>query len=153
MAFFQVNSACTELLYQECADWIGLNPQPEEEEKKKVVLDLCCGTGTIGLCLAKQAKWIYGVEMVASAVQDAQHNAQLNQVENATYLCAKVEDAMSKVLGELKQNEEGELVGILDPPRAGLHSKVIQAIRKHSALRRLVYIACDARAASQNWQE
>jgi tRNA (uracil-5-)-methyltransferase len=72
-AFFQVNTPAAELLYAKCAEWCSIDPN-----KKTTLLDLCCGTGTIGITMAKSVERVVGIEMVPEAIVDAKANAKLN---------------------------------------------------------------------------
>merc|ERR1719282_531036 len=74
-AFFQVNTQAAEILYKMAGDIANLND-------KSTLVDVCCGTGTIGLCLADKVKNVVGVDIVADAIRDAQRNAELNGVTN-----------------------------------------------------------------------
>ena len=109
---------------------------------KSVVLDLCCGTGTIGILMAKHAKKVYGIELGEAAVADAIHNAKTNQVDNIEFICAKVEDALENVLTKLEPDDD--VVVILDPPRNGVHNNVVDTLRKQLRINRLLYVACAA---------
>lgn len=131
-AFFQVNTKAAEVLYQTVRDW-------SEVTSETLILDICCGTGTIGLSMAKLAKRVVGVEVCQAAVEDAIFNAASNGITNAKFICGKAEDVIIDTTSNLK---EASVVGIVDPPRAGCHGKVIQAIRRCSNLKRLIYISC-----------
>jgi tRNA (uracil-5-)-methyltransferase len=72
-AFFQVNTPATELLYAKCAEWCNIN-----KNKKTTLLDLCCGTGTIGITMAKSVERVIGIEMIPEAIVDAKANALMN---------------------------------------------------------------------------
>lgn len=72
-AFFQVNTPAAEILYAKCAEWCGIN-----KKKKTTLLDLCCGTGTIGITMADSVDHVIGIEMVPEAIVDAKVNADLN---------------------------------------------------------------------------
>ncbi|ORX71692.1 Trm2 tRNA methyltransferase 2-like protein A [Anaeromyces robustus] len=145
-AFFQVNTDATQLLYTTIRDWcidsVG-------KDKKIVLLDLCCGTGTIGICMAQYFKRIVGIELCEQAVIDARYNAEANGIKNVEYICAKIEDAMKGVFNKIGRDEE--VVAVLDPPRTGVHVSVIQAIRECAGLKHLIYVSCDANAAIQNF--
>ena len=89
LSFFQVNTAATELLYAKCGDWatdvndIGTSTVDRSgmnENKKTVLLDLCCGTGTIGITLAKRFSRVIGIELIADAVKDAERHAKANGI-------------------------------------------------------------------------
>lgn len=113
-AFFQVNTAAAEILYSTIVENLPLN-SPNSH-----VLDICCGTGTIGLCCAKAgAMKVTGIEMNGPAVEDAKENAQLNGVTNTTFICSKAEAVLGNMLRDHDQNSN--LVAVVDPPRAGLH--------------------------------
>ncbi|GMN24736.1 hypothetical protein TIFTF001_000677 [Ficus carica] len=103
-AFFQVNSLAAEKLYSLAGDWAGLGPDT-------LLFDVCCGTGTIGLTLAHRVGMVVGIEMNASAVSDAQRNAEINGIKNCRFVCAKAEDVMGSLLkeymnGSQKQDED-----------------------------------------------
>lgn len=80
-AFFQVNTAATEILYSKCAEWCNI-----DSSKKTTLLDLCCGTGTIGLTMAKSVDKVIGIEMVPEAIEDAKINAALNGKQELFFL-------------------------------------------------------------------
>ncbi|CAN4119349.1 unnamed protein product [Withania somnifera] len=92
-AFFQVNTLAAEKLYSLAGDWASLDPDT-------LLFDICCGTGTIGLTLANRVGMVVGIEMNASAVSDAQRNAEINGVKNCRFICGKAEDVMGSVLKE-----------------------------------------------------
>jgi tRNA (uracil-5-)-methyltransferase len=138
-SFFQVNTKGAEALYRLIGEWAAPDPHT-------TVFDICCGTGTIGLTLANNAKEVIGLEILPSAVEDARANATLNGVHNARFLLGKAEDTLAGVLDSFS----GKCVGIVDPPRAGLHSSIIKAIRKCTALKRLVYVSCRQEAFLDN---
>ncbi|XP_051625070.1 tRNA (uracil-5-)-methyltransferase homolog A isoform X1 [Manacus candei] len=140
-AFFQVNTAAAEVLYAAIGDWAQLSPD-------STVLDICCGTGTIGISLAKKVKKVIGIELCQEAVQDAKANAQINELNNIEFYCGKAEDVVPSLMNVLAPQN---LVTIVDPPRAGLHSKVILAIRRAEHLKKLIYVSCNPRAAMNNF--
>ena len=74
----QVNTEAAEVLYQTAGDAARLN-------EKSTLIDVCCGTGTIGLCLADRCERVIGVELVERAVEDAKENARANNVNNAEF--------------------------------------------------------------------
>ena len=140
-AFFQVNTRAAEILYKMAGDIANLN-------NKSTLVDVCCGTGTIGLCLADKVRNVVGVDIVADAIRDAQRNAELNGVANCAYFTGKAEDILQTILRDI---DNKDIVAIVDPPRAGLHQKALRAIRSTLAIRRLVYISCDAKNAMKNF--
>ena len=144
-AFFQVNVQAAEVLYVLIKDWVAVDSSTH-------VLDICCGTGTIGLSMAADACKVTGIEMVQQAVEDAQINAQLNGISNARFVCGKAEDTLPWLVSNL-DCEGGKVVGVVDPPRAGLHTKVMHAIRRCQQLQTLVYVSCNPSAAYRNMIE
>lgn len=133
-AFFQVNTVMAEKLYKLIGDLARV-------DANTAVFDVCCGTGTIGLSLARRAHSVVGIEMNESAVADARYNAQLNGIQNATFIAGKVEHKIHDAIQQIEGNRE--CVVILDPPRAGLPMNVISAVRAMRAVRRIVYVACE----------
>nr|XP_044988383.1 tRNA (uracil-5-)-methyltransferase homolog A isoform X3 [Jaculus jaculus] len=140
-AFFQVNTPAAEVLYTVIQDWAYLDGD-------STVLDVCCGTGTIGLALARKVKKVVGIELCQEAVEDAQVNALTNELSNVEFHCGRAEDLVPTLVSRLASQQ---LVAILDPPRAGLHSKVILAIRRAENIKRLLYVSCNPRAAMGNF--
>ncbi|KAM4579391.1 tRNA (uracil-5-)-methyltransferase homolog A isoform 1-T3 [Fundulus diaphanus] len=140
-SFFQVNTGAAEVLYSAVGEWAQL-------DQGSTVLDVCCGTGTIGISLAKRVKKVIGIELCQEAVEDAKMNAKLNDLSNVEFHCGKAEDVFPNILNALVSPN---VTAIVDPPRAGLHSKVILAIRRAEHLKRLVYVACNAKAAMTNF--
>ncbi|OQV25301.1 tRNA (uracil-5-)-methyltransferase-like protein A [Hypsibius exemplaris] len=135
-AFFQVNTSAAEVLYSTIVEAASVSPNT-------VVLDLCCGTGTIGIVLAKHVKQVYGVELGEAAVADATRNASINGVTNIEFICSKVEDVLSDLL-KTKVQPSDEVVVILDPPRCGVHNSVVELLRRSDSIHRLLYVACAA---------
>ena len=113
-----------------------------------MLLDLCCGAGTIGLCLARHVDRVIGIEISQEAVNDAICNSKSNNISNAEFLCGAVENKLNK-LGEIYR-EDCDVVAVLDPPRAGVPSSVIRTLRKAKSVKRLIYVACSVSNASQN---
>ncbi|XP_054075379.1 tRNA (uracil-5-)-methyltransferase homolog A [Rissa tridactyla] len=140
-AFFQVNTQAAEVLYTTIGEWAQLSPE-------STVLDICCGTGTIGISLAKKVKKVIGIELCQEAVQDAKVNAQINELNNIEFHCGKAEDVVPSLINILAPQNP---ITIVDPPRAGLHSKVILAIRRAEHLKKLIYVSCNPRAAMNNF--
>ncbi|XP_052510325.1 tRNA (uracil-5-)-methyltransferase homolog A [Budorcas taxicolor] len=140
-AFFQVNTAAAEVLYTLIQDWAQL-------DAGSTVLDVCCGTGTIGLALARKVKRVVGVELSQEAVEDARVNALDNELSNVEFHCGRAEELVPALVSRLASQQ---LVAILDPPRAGLHSKAVLAVRRAENVRRLLYVSCNPRAAMGNF--
>lgn len=139
-AFFQVNTAGAEILYKAAIDLV----EPNEDT---ALLDICCGTGTIGLAFSKHCGEVLGLEMIPEAIKDARENALKNGVKNCEFFAGKAEDILSPVI---HRSTKPSLVAVVDPPRAGLHQRALLALRKAKNLNRLVYISCDPKAAIKN---
>lgn len=131
LSFYQVNRDQAERLYGKAAEYACLTG-------KETVLDLYCGTGTIGLTMAKNAGQIIGVEVIPEAIEDAGINAKTNGIENARFICA---DA-SKAAEELKAEGIKPDVVILDPPRKGCAREVLETVAEMKP-ERIVYVSCD----------
>ncbi|KAI8912169.1 S-adenosyl-L-methionine-dependent methyltransferase [Powellomyces hirtus] len=118
-----------------------------------ILLDLCCGTGTIGLTMAPHVKKVIGVDMIKLAITDAKHNVELNGGDpegKIIYYADKVE----KVIREIVHEHVGvndDVVVVLDPPRSGVYYDVIRTIRACEAVKRVIYVACAANQAVGNF--
>lgn len=130
-SFYQVNRSQAERLYGLAAEAAGLSG-------KETVLDLYCGTGTIGLSMADKAAQIIGVEIVAPAVEDARRNAEENHITNARFLCADAAEAAAQLKTEVVRPD----VVILDPPRKGCDAALLSTVAE-MAPERVVYVSCD----------
>ncbi|XP_078046493.1 tRNA (uracil-5-)-methyltransferase homolog A [Augochlora pura] len=139
-AFFQVNTSAAELLYKAAIDLAA----PNEDT---ALLDICCGTGTIGLAFSKHCGEVLGLEVVENAIKDAKENALANNVTNCEFFVGKAEDILTPVI---RRTTKSDIVAVVDPPRAGLHQRAVSTLRKAAKLSRLVYVACDPRAAAGN---
>ena len=131
LSFYQVNTKGAEILYGQAAEYAGLTG-------KETVLDLYCGAGTIGLCMADKAKEIIGVESVPQAVEDAKVNAQINNINNARFICADAAQAAE----QLKAEGVNPDVIILDPPRKGCAPELLHTVAQMNP-GRIVYVSCD----------
>ena len=127
-SFFQTNISAVERLYTEAISLI-------EDVSGKVVFDLFCGTGTITQTLAQKAKKAVGVEIVQDAVDSAIANAELNGLENCEFICGDV----LKVLPSLTDKPD---VIVVDPPRAGIHPKVLPMIASYGT-DEILYVSCN----------
>lgn len=130
-AFYQVNRDQAQRLYQTAAQYASLT-------QGETLLDLYCGTGTIGLSMADRAKSLIGVEIVDAAVQDARENAARNGIGNAEFLCMDAAPAAQKLAAENRRPD----VIILDPPRKGCSPSVLESVVQMSPSR-VVYVSCD----------
>jgi 23S rRNA (uracil1939-C5)-methyltransferase len=141
LSFFQVNTIQTEKLYNKAIEYMELTGH-------ETVYDLYSGIGTISLYASKNAKKVYGIEMINDAVKDAIENAKLNKIENVQFLSGKVE----AVLPRLFKNGSSIDVVVVDPPRVGLDKKTIETIKEISP-RKIVYISCNPETLVENLAE
>ena len=115
---------------------------------RTLVLDVCCGTGTIGLTMSRHVKRVVGLELVPAAVEDAKANAALNGVTNTEFVCGRAEQTIKAVLAKCA-GEMDMAVAVVDPPRSGLHNDVVTALRG-SKLNRIVYVSCNPATLAEN---
>ncbi|MBE6968919.1 MAG: 23S rRNA (uracil(1939)-C(5))-methyltransferase RlmD [Ruminococcaceae bacterium] len=131
-SFFQVNPPQAEKLYNAAVGYAL-------EKNPGLVMDLYCGTGTIGLCMAKGgAQRIIGVEVIEQAVENARKNAARLGFENTEFLCGDAGKAAAALAG---RGERPDSI-VVDPPRKGLDSAVIDCIAAMQP-ERVVYVSCD----------
>ena len=129
-SFFQTNSYQVKTLY----DYIL---KTADFKKTDILYDLYCGTGTIGIYLAKHVKQVYGIEIVEDAIKDAKHNAKTNNIDNTQFYCGDLKDVLnSDVMGDIKKPN----IVIVDPPRPGLHPNTVKNLIKLSPEKIIYYI-------------
>lgn len=130
-SFYQVNRLQAEKLYTIAKNYADL-------KGGEVLLDLYCGTGTIGLTMADKCKSLIGVEIVPQAIEDANINAELNGVDNARFICGDAGFAADSLK---KENIRPDVV-IIDPPRKGCSPDLVATVCEMSP-KRIVYVSCD----------
>ncbi|MEG2602708.1 MAG: 23S rRNA (uracil(1939)-C(5))-methyltransferase RlmD, partial [Carnobacterium sp.] len=130
-AFYQVNPTQTEKLYQTVLEYAELTG-------KETVIDAYCGIGTISLSLAKEAKEVYGIEVVEAAVENAKNNAKLNGIENVTFEAGLAEEVMV----EWAEKELAVDLLVVDPPRKGLEGSFIEAALTMKP-NKIIYVSCN----------
>ena len=131
LSFYQVNPVQTEILYNKAIAYAGLTG-------KEKVIDAYCGTGTIGLIAASQAKEVIGVELNRDAVKDAVINAKRNNIKNEQFYNA---DA-GKFMVELSEQNKKVDVVFMDPPRSGSDEAFLSSVVK-LAPKKVVYVSCN----------
>ncbi len=137
-SFYQVNSKQVVKLY-DCAI------KAAKLQKNEIIMDAYCGTGTIGLSLAKAVKKVIGVELNKDAIRDAKINAKSNQITNADFICADAGNYMQKIANEKEKID----VVIMDPPRAGADNKFLNALVKLKP-QKVIYISCNPYTQKEN---
>jgi len=138
MAFFQTNTEMAEELYGLVAGYAALRGHER-------LFDLYCGTGTIGLTLAPRAAQVWGLDIVEEAIAGAIHNAQRNDVDNASFFAGDVR----LVMRELVERAGRPNVLVVDPPRSGLSKKVVRRIVE-AGPSRIVYVSCNPTTLAPN---
>jgi 23S rRNA (uracil1939-C5)-methyltransferase len=131
-SFFQTNSYQALRLYQVAREFAGLSGQ-------EVLYDLYTGTGTIANFMASGASRIIGIESVPESIEDARVNSALNGIENTHFFVGDMKEIFSDAF--IREHGKPEVI-ITDPPRAGMHAKVVEQILR-IAPRRIVYVSCN----------
>ena len=131
-SFFQTNTKQAEKLYQITRDYAEL-------DGTQTVYDLYCGTGSIGIFASKQAKKIVGVELIVEAIEDAKENAALNNILHSVFVAGDVIDICDDAFFETHGRPD---VVITDPPRAGMHEKLVKKLLEIAAPT-IVYVSCN----------
>lgn len=129
-SFMQVNHDACESLYLEAF-------RMAELDKRMVIIDAYCGMGSITLNLAKRVKQVYGIEIVPEAIENANKNKQINQIENATFICGKCEEEIQKLV----HLEQIDCI-FFDPPRKGCEESFLKTVVEMQ-IPRIVYISCN----------
>jgi 23S rRNA (uracil1939-C5)-methyltransferase len=140
-SFFQTNTKQTEKLYNIVKDFANL-------DNNNIVYDLYCGTGSIGIFLSRYAKKIIGVDVIEDAIKDAKENAALNSIDHASFFCGDVIDICNDQF--FTDNGRPDVV-IVDPPRAGLHAKLVQKLLEISP-EKIVYVSCNVATQARDLQ-
>lgn len=140
-SFFQTNTEQAEVLYQITRDFAELTGE-------ETVYDLYCGTGSIGIFLSRKAKKIIGVELIEAAIEDARINADRNGISSAAFFAGDVIDICTDSFFD--QHGRPDVV-ITDPPRAGMHDKLVQKILDIEAPL-VVYVSCNPATQARDLQ-
>ncbi len=131
-SFFQTNTKQAEQLYSVARDFAGLTGN-------EIVYDLYCGTGSIGIFVSEKAKKIIGVEVIEDAIEDAKKNAAANNIDHAHFFAGDV----IKICNDDFFTQHGRPdVIITDPPRVGMHEKLVIKLLEIAAPK-IVYVSCN----------
>lgn len=131
-SFFQTNSLQTLTMYRTVKEWSSAG-------KQDIVYDLYTGTGTIACFMAGNAKKVIGVDFVSESIADAKENATRNNIQNVDFFAGDMKDILTTQFLETHGKPD---VMIADPPRAGMHEKVIEKIIE-AAPRQIIYVSCN----------
>ncbi|MFA9371966.1 MAG: 23S rRNA (uracil(1939)-C(5))-methyltransferase RlmD [Labilibaculum antarcticum] len=132
-SFYQTNSDQAYNLYCKTREFAELTGD-------EIVYDLYTGTGTIANFIAKQAKKVIGIEYVPEAIADAKVNSEINGITNTEFFAGDMKNVLTKEFIELHGQPDTIIV---DPPRAGMHTDVVETIL-HAAPKRIVYVSCNS---------
>lgn len=153
-SFFQVNTETTHILYGQIKDMfkymIDLNKSKNILNKPRinVLIDMYCGTGSIGICMADMFDHIIGIDIVDVCVHDAKVNAEQNGVKNCDYIVGRCEDMLSEIQNCLSSNFKDvtnfDLYLIVDPAREGVHKRVRKFI-KDLDMKGFIYCSCNVK--------
>lgn len=132
-SFFQTNYKQALNLYRKTLEFAEIN-------ENQVVYDLYTGTGTIAQYIARHAKQVIGIEAVQEAIDAAKENAELNGLRNCTFYCGDMKEVFTEEF--LAKHPKADVL-ITDPPRDGMHPKVVEQILKLSP-ERIVYVSCNS---------
>ena len=127
-SFFQINSQITEKIYEDIKETL-------KAKQAQNVLDLYCGTGTIGIYVSDVVKKVLGIESCKEAIEDAKENKKMNQINNITFKLGKVENLTQEI------TKIYDTV-IIDPPRSGLDKKVVDKLLEIIP-KNILYVSCD----------
>ena len=140
-SFFQTNTKQAEVLYSITKEFAQLSGN-------EVVYDLYCGTGSIGIFVSDKAKKVIGVELIAEAIDDANENVALNKIRNAHFFAGDVAEVCNDSFFDIHGKPD---VVITDPPRAGMHEKLVGQILKMAAPV-VVYVSCNPATQARDLQ-
>ena len=130
-SFFQVNSSQAKKLFETAFEYV-------EPKRTETIIDLYCGTGSMSLFTAKNARRVIGIETMGQAVADARENAVLNRTENVEFM----EGAAEQLLPQIIDRGSIPEAAIVDPPRQGCDRKLLNSITG-AGLQRVVYVSCN----------
>lgn len=140
-SFFQTNTHQAEALYKVTREFAGLTGS-------EVLYDLYCGTGSIGIFCSKGAKKVIGIEVVEDAIEDAKKNASLNNLQHCIFYSGDVAEICNDEF--FAQHGRPDVI-ITDPPRAGMHEKLVQQLLKMRAPK-IVYVSCNPATQARDLQ-
>jgi 23S rRNA (uracil1939-C5)-methyltransferase len=140
-SFFQTNNQQAEVLYAETFRMAKLTGN-------EIVYDLYTGTGTIANYVASKAKKVVGIEYVPDAILDAKVNSEINGIKNTFFFDGDMKDVLNS--GFIAQHGNPDVI-ITDPPRAGMHTDVVEVILA-AAPKRIVYVSCNPATQARDLQ-
>lgn len=136
-SFFQINTGTIKRLYDEIVRYGNFTGSER-------VIDLYCGVGSISLYVSRYVKSVLGIEIVKEAINDANYNKKINNIDNASFICSDV----SKIIDD---NIDGDIL-IVDPPRVGLDKHTREVIN-NANIKKIIYVSCDPMTLVRDIQE
>lgn len=115
--------------------------------EKNILLDLCCGTGAIGILLSDLFKKVIGIEINEECFNNFSYNSTRNNINNYLYKNMDIRNISDLHIEDEKQ------IAILDPPRAGVHKNVIKTIRRNEKIKTVFFICCDYKNSKKNLED
>ena len=140
-SFYQTNTEQAYELYSVARSFAGLTGS-------EVVYDLYTGTGTIANFVARKARKVIGIEYVPEAIEDAKVNSRINGICNTDFYAGDMKDVLTDAF--IAQHGRPDVI-ITDPPRAGMHTDVINVIL-NAAPQRIVYVSCNPATQARDLQ-
>jgi 23S rRNA (uracil1939-C5)-methyltransferase len=138
-SFFQTNSEQAEILYRSAKDLADI-------KKEDIVYDLYTGTGTIAQFVARDAKCVIGIDSVPEAIEAAKVSAEFNKIKNCDFFSGDMKNLFTDEF--ISQHGKPNLV-ITDPPRDGMHKKVIEQLKRIKP-KKIIYISCNSATQSRD---
>ena len=140
-SFYQINNKLTKVLYDKILSYGSFNGSEN-------VLDLFCGIGTISLYIASKVKSVTGIEIIKDAVENAKENSLLNNITNAKFILADVNNNLDEIINIYLNEKKFDCI-IVDPPRKGLSKESINTILKLGPSK-IIYVSCDSATLSRD---
>ena len=140
-SFYQTNTDQAYILYKVARDFASLSGQ-------ELVFDLYTGTGTIANFVAHEARQVIGIEYVPEAIEDARENSRINGIDNTLFYAGDMKDILNRDF--ITKHGRPDVI-ITDPPRAGMHSDVVDVIL-FAAPKRVVYVSCNPATQARDLQ-
>ena len=138
-SFFQTNSEQAEILYKSARDLADI-------KKEDIVYDLYTGTGTIAQFVSRDAKCVIGIDSVPEAIEAAKESAKFNKIKNCDFFSGDMKNLFTDEF--ISQNGKPNLI-ITDPPRDGMHKKVIEQLKRIKP-KKIIYISCNSATQSRD---
>lgn len=142
-SFFQTNTRQTQQLYDKIVEFGQFSGHEN-------VYDLYCGAGSISIYIAPKVKQVTGIELIPQAIEDARHNARLNNIDNCTFITGDMKDTISNPHSLVQTYDKPDVV-LIDPPRSGMHPdipyKILELLPD-----KIIYVSCNPATQARDLQ-